>query len=239
LSSLDGVFTIGLNKINLLFDKTDFRPSCVVAVNRFVIEQNRDFFSTTDIPIFVSHVGRDLLPTRPNVAFLHSIFFPIFARDCSVSVPEIATVTYTAMQLAFHMGFRDVALVGCDHNFATKGQANKVVSSGKEDPNHFDPRYFSGGQKWQLPDLAMSELGYALARRDVAHFVPQHCGKLSLVVHQGHQLAGRVDIPARHSEGIVHRRIEQADCEAFAGIAKARLDRDVLSDLLDIGRLGT
>jgi hypothetical protein len=37
------------------------------------------------------------------------------------------------------------------------------VVSGSEDKSHFDPRYFSGGVKWQLPDLAQSEISYALA----------------------------------------------------------------------------
>jgi len=71
-------------------------------------------------------------------------------------------VTFVAMQLAFHMGFREVALVGCDHNFATKGTANAVVEGGEKDPNHFDPNYFAG-VKWQLPDLVQSEIGYMMA----------------------------------------------------------------------------
>ncbi len=60
------------------------------------------------------------------------------------------------MQLAFHMGFKEVALVGCDHSFATKGPAYKTVIAGKEDPDHFDPNYFSGGVKWDLPSIAAS-----------------------------------------------------------------------------------
>ena len=40
-----GIFTFGLNKINLLFKKVDFRPSVIVAVNPHVIEQNSDFFN--------------------------------------------------------------------------------------------------------------------------------------------------------------------------------------------------
>ena len=31
-------------------------------------------------------------------------------------------------------------------------------------PNHFDPDYFSGGVKWDLPDLMNSEVSYLLAR---------------------------------------------------------------------------
>jgi hypothetical protein len=68
------------------------------------------------------------------------------------------------MQLAFHMGFKDVALIGCDHNFATKGAANKTVISGEKDDNHFDKNYFAGGVKWQLPDLFQSEINYTIAK---------------------------------------------------------------------------
>lgn len=163
LSLLDGVFTIGLNKINLLFERSEFRPSVITAVNHLVIEQNREFFNATEIPLFLDRGGRQWVRTRDNVAFLHSTHQSKFARDVSVSIHQGFTVTFVALQLAFHLGFRDVALIGCDHNFAAKGPANQTVVSGQKDENHFDPRYFSGGQKWQLPDLAASEYFYSLA----------------------------------------------------------------------------
>lgn len=168
---LDGVYTFGLNKINLLFDKTSFRPSCVVAVNPFVIEQNADFYNATDLPLFLDSSGAkgNLVRMRPNVTFLHSAAQG-FARDCSVSVPQGHTVTFVAMQLAFHMGFADVALVGCDHNFATSGPANKTVVSGEKDESHFDPNYFAGGVKWQLPDLFESEVAYTRAKNSYEAF---------------------------------------------------------------------
>jgi hypothetical protein len=67
------------------------------------------------------------------------------------------------MQLAFHFGFQEVALIGCDHNFATKGAANALAISEDKDDNHFDPNYFANGVKWHLPDLATSEAAYSLA----------------------------------------------------------------------------
>jgi hypothetical protein len=164
LSLLQGVFTFGLNKINLLFDKSNFRPSCIVAVNPFVIEQNADFYNQTDIPLYLSSWGVKLIKKRDNVTFLHRSTQSKFAQDCSASISYGHTVTFVAMQLAFHMGFKDVALIGCDHNFATKGAANKTVISGEKDDNHFDKNYFSGGVKWQLPDLFQSEINYTLAR---------------------------------------------------------------------------
>lgn len=163
LSMLEGTFTFGLNKINLLFDKSSFRPSCIVAVNRFVIEQNADFYNATDIPLFLDSKGLGLVSARPTVCFLHSTNRPGFARDCSWSINQGHTVTYVAMQLAFHMGFHEVALVGCDHNFAAKGHANEVVVAGDVDKSHFDPNYFAGGVKWHLPDLFESEVAYTRA----------------------------------------------------------------------------
>ena len=158
-------FTFGLNKINLLFDRSDFRPACIVAVNPLVIEQNREFYNKTDIPLFLDSLAarRGLVNSRGNVVFMHS-GGPSdgFAKDCSMSITQGYTVTYVALQLAFHMGFQSVALVGADHTFAAKGPANKTVEGSSVDQSHFDPRYFSN-VKWQLPDLFESEVAYTRA----------------------------------------------------------------------------
>ncbi len=159
-----GAFVIGLNKINLLFDKTTLRPQAIAAVNPYVIEQNRDFYNETDIPLFLDAVGTRHVRARGNVTFLHSANIRRFAKDVSVSISQGYTVTFVALQLAYHLGFRRVALVGCDHNFAQTGPANLAVKAGEKDESHFDPRYFANGVQWQLPDLLQSEIHYLLAR---------------------------------------------------------------------------
>ena len=165
-SLLQKIFTFGLNKINLLFDKHEFRPSCIVSVNPYVIEQNKEFYNHTDIALYLDSVCTSLINLRNNVTFIHSNRHSVnkFARDCSISINQGGTVTYVAMQLAYHMGFSEVALIGCDHNFKSKGPANLAVVSKENDPDHFDPNYFAGGQVWQLPDLALSEMCYGIAR---------------------------------------------------------------------------
>lgn len=171
LKLLENTYTFGLNKINLLFENNDFRPSCVVAVNPFVIEQNKDFYNQTEIPLYIDSVGysKGVIRPRKNIAFLHSSGTG-FARDCSLSIDQGHTVTYVALQLAFHMGFRKVALIGADHSFAVKGPANQTVEAGDKDESHFDPRYFSGGVKWQLPDLFQSEVAYTRAKQTFEAF---------------------------------------------------------------------
>lgn len=165
LSILKGTYTFGLNKINLLFDRDSFRPSCIVAMQAFVLKQNADFYNNTPIPLFVSSRSLGTINPRRNVIFLYESGVRAFAKDCSMAVDGGHTVTHVALQLAFHMGFRQVALIGADHNFATAGTANKVDVAEGEDKSHFDPRYFSGGVKWVLPDLFQSEVSYEMARQ--------------------------------------------------------------------------
>ena len=165
LSSLRNVFTFGLNKINLLFERSEFRPSCVVAINKLVLEQNAEFYRTTELPLFLDCVGLAYVEPRPNIAFLHSTTARgrVFAEDVSISMPQGGTVTFAALQLAFHMGFARVALIGCDHDYVQTGRPNSVAIASGSDPSHFDPRYFAGGVPWQLPDLLHSELSYRTA----------------------------------------------------------------------------
>jgi hypothetical protein len=169
LAPLQNIFTFGLNKINLLFERNAFRPSCIVSVNKLVLEQNQGFFNSTDIPLFIDSAGVKWIKNRDNVAFLRH--GPEgFARDCSMTLFQGYTVTYVAMQLAFHMGFREVGLIGCDHSFAVAGPANKTVFSGAVDASHFDPNYFANGAQWQLPDLIESERAYLLAKKIFGEF---------------------------------------------------------------------
>lgn len=161
------VATFGLNKINLLFSSTNFRPDYVVSVNPYVIEQNREFFNSTAIPLFLDKNGAKAagIRSRKGVVRLRSRRgVGRFSRICELGVFQGYTVTYVAMQLAFHMGFENVALVGCDHNFPNTGRPNNLAQAQGPDENHFHPDYFSGGDNWQYPDLIGSEFHYQLAR---------------------------------------------------------------------------
>ncbi len=162
---LEGCYVIGLNKINLLFDRTEFRPDCIVASNMHVIDQNQDFYNTTDIELYLDCKAytRKIVAARPNVTYFHSALIPGFARDCSFSINPSHTVTNTALQIAYHMGFTSLAIVGADHNFAVSGEPNTYVRGIKKDYSHFDTSYFADVE-WQLPDLAESEVGYLRAK---------------------------------------------------------------------------
>jgi hypothetical protein len=167
LGLLKDEFTFGLNRIYLMFPELGFATTYFVSVNDLVIEQCLKDISALPMPKFLSWRSHRFFPTGSLPAtFLYTTYDnPAFACDVRNRVWESATVTYVALQLAFHMGFEQVILVGVDHNSNVPGKANTTIVSQGDDPNHFDPGYFGKGFRWQLPDFKMSEIGYRLARQ--------------------------------------------------------------------------
>ena len=167
LSKLKGEFTFGLNRIYLLFPELGFGTTYFVSVNDLVIEQCAKDICALPMPKFLSWRSHRFFPSGPLPAnFLYTTYDnPAFARDVRWRVWESATVTYVALQLAFHMGFEKIILVGVDHNSNVPGKANTTIVSQGDDPNHFNPGYFGKGFRWQLPDFETSEIGYRLARK--------------------------------------------------------------------------
>jgi len=170
LSPLKNEYTFGMNRVYLAFPEWEFRTSYLVSVNDLVIEQCNQDFQKLDIPKFFSWRARNLLypqgtPDRRTHFLFTTYSGPRFARDVTGRLWEGATVTYVCLQLAFHMGFEKVILIGVDHNFSTQGDPNTTIVSRGEDPNHFSKEYFGEGFRWQLPDLATSEIAYRKAHR--------------------------------------------------------------------------
>jgi uncharacterized Rossmann fold enzyme len=166
LRRLKGEFSIGLNRIFLAFPELGFETSVIVSVNDLVIEQSTAEFNALHMPRFVSWRARRWLQPAPDLHFLYTTYTgPKFARNVVGRLWEGATVTYVAMQLAYHMGFDKVILIGVDHNFTTQGKPNTTITSQGDDPNHFHPGYFGKGFRWQLPDLETSERAYRMAKQ--------------------------------------------------------------------------
>jgi hypothetical protein len=171
VSKLKDEYTFGMNRVYLAFEEWGFQTSFLVSVNDLVIEQCVDDFLALDMPRFFSWRARKFFPRETfqseNVpTFLFTTYTgPKFAPDATGRMWEGATVTFACLQLAFHMGFEQVILIGVDHTFAAKGKPNTTVVSQGDDLSHFDPRYFGKGFRWQLPDLDTSERGYWMARQ--------------------------------------------------------------------------
>jgi len=165
LSKLKDKYTFGLNRIFLLFDRLGFETTFFVSVNPLVVEQSLNEFQKIKSRKFFSWKVKNKVFFNKRTIFLRTLARQLFSKNITQGVWEGATVTYVALQLAYHMGFKKVVLVGVDHYYKTKGKAHKVIVSRGKDDNHFDPNYFVKGFKWNLPDLETSRYAYELARK--------------------------------------------------------------------------
>lgn len=166
LSLLKGYHVIGLNKINMIFDKIKLDLSYHVSVNPEVIKQIKQELEDNifDCPSFLAYNwSKDLNFSNKNVFRIFTSGAPIFGKKIDLPLREGYTVTFVAMQIAYYMGFKNVYLVGVDHNFKQKGNPNEKQVMEEDDENHFDPNYFKG-QDWYLADLDGSELSYNIAK---------------------------------------------------------------------------
>jgi len=168
LSCLKNEITFGMNRIYLLFDQIPFLPAYYVCVNELVLEEFDQDIRQLPMPKFLNWDRRNLYDlTDENSIFLR---YSLAVKDSFGYEPTITqysggTVTYASLQLAYFMGFKEVILIGLDHNYVEKGTPNKVeVRQSTHDESHFHPNYFPKGIKWQLPDLLRSEVAYRMAR---------------------------------------------------------------------------
>ncbi len=167
LSLLEDEVTFGMNRIYLLFEEMGYETTYLVSVNTLVIEQCAPELRGLSMPKFISWRGRQWMAEDPDTIFLDTDYTPppTFSENVTGRVFEGSTVTYVALQMAFHMGFRTVILVGVDHSFKTEGEPNVTLTSEGADEDHFSSAYFGEGFRWQLPDLEASEQVYRMAKR--------------------------------------------------------------------------
>jgi hypothetical protein len=161
---LDGQTTFCLNRGYLWWEGSGRTPSYYVAVNDLVVEQFHREIAALPCPVFLPWLHRSRIRSVANAIFFEVRWDHRFTTDASHGLCPNATVTNAALQLAYHMGFSTAVLLGIDHHFVEQGNPHACIRQRGGDSNHFRPDYFGDGTLWNLPDLAQSERGYALAR---------------------------------------------------------------------------
>lgn len=134
-------------------------------VNDLVASQGSVHFNSLDIIKFVPFwIANSINPTE-STFFLPATVEPFFCDNLSKNFSWRSTVSFLNMQLAFVLGYQKVILVGFDHSYSQPSDVKEgdSINQQKEDPNHFDPRYFMG-KTWQAADTSNMEKMYLLAR---------------------------------------------------------------------------
>ncbi len=169
LNRLQGFTSFACNKIYLAFEETKWRPDYYSINDVLVAENNLERIINSDFGSgmmlhseIVKHElskqqgarfygYRGSLQNLPNhvTRFSKNIADGIRAGGYSICIDQL--------QLAFHMGFEAVYLLGVDFSIDVKAQSiegdsksGKVLKSEGEQ-NHFHPDYRKPGETWTVP----------------------------------------------------------------------------------------
>lgn len=149
LEMLKGEHTFAMNSIKKLYDSTDFRPTYYGIQDRDVYNAMQDVIVATKDEEQISFVA-DILDDYFDVPE-QFVRFPYdgeyhlyngklgvpnakFSDDAYAVVYDGYSITYSLIEIAVYMGFKEIYLLGCDCSWR-KGEKNHIVESGFFDKN--------------------------------------------------------------------------------------------------------
>lgn len=174
----NSIDTFAVNRIFKIFPMTNWRPTYYVSTDPVLIRDMLDEVNNLQIK------GK-FIPLQNK--YYHNIvvkdahyFFRNdvrdndqpdgFSLDCTEQVNMRGTVTIACIQLAAHMGYRHIYLLGVDHNF------DKVISeNGEVIVNPDVKNYFCEGYDDDVADEVVHDLGNTTrSYMDVERFYSKH-----------------------------------------------------------------
>lgn len=179
LSKLKNEISFGVNGIFLNTFPPSFRPTFYVVEDHLVAEDRAEQINQFNgvIKLFPTYLAYCLREAPDTIFFNH---LPRKSAphgfDFSLNASEVTytggTVTFTCMQLAYFLGFKEIILIGVDHSYtippSTKKQTDyniEVLDMDEDDPNHFSTSYFGKGFRWHNPHVEKMEKAYLEAKK--------------------------------------------------------------------------
>lgn len=172
LEKLRNEYTFGTNRIYELFDQTDWRPTFYVNQDSELIKKFKD--RIVEVPskqLFLPIDFKGLFAeddARINFFVLkHKEFYPKmapFSRNVSKYLSQGFTVTYGAIQIAVYMGFKEIYLIGVDHNYSIIRDAEGNIIKNETDSNY--PKGMRDFiNKGNLPRVVETTIAYDTAEK--------------------------------------------------------------------------
>lgn len=143
LESLKSEFTFGMNSLCLLYDKTTWRPSLYGIQDVEVYKKLEDVLKKNPENVFVCNELAKVMNTGksfnmfPINNYYHSFDYRYtdklhvkFSNNAYAIVYDAYSITFSLLQIAIYMGFKEIYLLGCDCNYEV-GKNNHIVESGR------------------------------------------------------------------------------------------------------------
>lgn len=149
LELLNDEYTFGMNSIPKLYNDTLWRPTYFGIQDSNVYEKMESIICNSYINadnVFISDeiANRFKVPLNfkqfPYDAVYHDNqleiekYFVKFSENCYSIVYDGYSITYSLIQIAIYMGFKEIYLLGADCSYK-RGARNHIVDSGNDDKN--------------------------------------------------------------------------------------------------------
>ena len=172
LEKLKGMKCFASNKIYDIFNKTKWRPTFYCISDLQLLFQFHSEITQQSLEnIFVSINLRLKYPQIKDNQKLHYILMhgedfypnlPNFSDNALTGFYEGYTVTYMMLQLAVHMGFKKIYLLGIDNNFSVSLNPDGTIKKNPDVKNHFNE---SDDNLANIPVLYKTDLAYQAAKK--------------------------------------------------------------------------
>jgi len=169
-----GIPTIASNKINILFNRTNWRPTMytigdALLLHKLPASHFRDF-SRVFLPskyVFMAKT-RNLLPWRHIFDGAGEKKYVIDRETLSPLNGFFpgSTITCLNLQIAMWAGARTIYLIGCDHFYSNETSTRVAKKSPHEgESNHFDPNYRKPGEIVNQAPVENMNRSYGVIRK--------------------------------------------------------------------------
>jgi len=178
LAMLKDEVTFAVNGFFLKTEELGWRPTFYCVEDHLVAEDRAPWINDFQGPIkfFPAYLGY-MFPQRADTIFYNHRPRKSYPKgfDFSLEADKITytgcTVTFSMMQLAAYLGFREIYLIGVDASYEIPSDAKEgkdygvgILDMQSDDPNHFDPDYFGKGFRWHDPQVHKMIEAYEEAR---------------------------------------------------------------------------
>lgn len=177
LDKLKDEITFGTNKIFFMFNNTKWRPTYYCCTDYLLAKNIIDDINNMNevkekfIPYKNIHFNDNNQikgERRILVNFNDKKRFPQnFSEDISNEVCCGHTVTYVAIQIAIYMGFKEIYLIGIDHNYSMYKDINGKIIVNNKVKDYFTEGYKNNKKEGvgNIGNLEMMNISYKTAKK--------------------------------------------------------------------------
>jgi len=166
-------YTFSFNRAFLAYGDWGFIPKFYSCIDLVVLPDNETKINNMihdaafcETLFFFPAWAKQYLSKSENVYFVDTFQSGVVFEENLSKLALLRNVGATSVQIAVHLGFSEIILIGCDANYIEKPdgveidsekskKAGYTVYRSKEDsdPNHFLPNYFGKGTTYSIPNL--------------------------------------------------------------------------------------